>query len=213
MITKISDIKTMRNGAVIDSFSGRIKKVYEQKTDVGQYGQWWLQNLTVEDDTGEVTVTWTGEDPFFGDQEGETRLFESSEGKKGLAGLKWEIRQKNGKTYESVKMDDRCKIKPLSSGDNGGSDQMGGAPTSQTTERRPEPPAHSSNGGVDEARRHIMMSANLYVLCVNAVNSYVAKHLPEVAQTSEMFQAATGTLFIEASRAGFVSKMPAKPVS
>jgi hypothetical protein len=76
--------------------------------------------------------------------------------------------------------------------------------------QRHDPP--SSSNGVDEARKHIMQSANLYVLCVAAVNSYVAAHLPEVAQTSEMFQAATGTLFIEASREGYVSKMPTSPI-
>lgn len=82
-------------------------------------------------------------------------------------------------------------------------------------------PSQNFNG-VEETRRHIMQSANLYVLCINAVNSFVASHLPEVAQTSEQFQAAVGTLFIEASSRrtndgvnwwSYVDKMPTKPVS
>ena len=76
------------------------------------------------------------------------------------------------------------------------------------------PPARSNgNGGVNDARKHLMQAANLYVLCVRCVNNAIAGELPEVARTSEMFQAATGTLFIEASRSGFVQKMPSdKPL-
>ena len=66
--------------------------------------------------------------------------------------------------------------------------------------------------GIQDARRHLMKAANLYNLCVNCVNNAVAPYVPQVAQTSEMFQAAVGTLFIEASRAGYVDKMPDKPL-
>ena len=78
----------------------------------------------------------------------------------------------------------------------------------------PESPPARSNGDpdVNDARKHLMQAANLYVLCVRCVNNAIAGELPEVARTSEMFQAATSTLFIEASRAGFVNKMPEKPL-
>ena len=78
----------------------------------------------------------------------------------------------------------------------------------------PESPVQAQNGerGVMLARKHLMQAANLYVLCVDCVDKAVAPWMPEVARTSEMFQAATGTLFIEASRAGFVQKMPALPL-
>ncbi len=71
-----------------------------------------------------------------------------------------------------------------------------------------------SNGGdgVADAKKHLCAAANLYVLCVRCVNSMIADELPEIARTSEMFQAAVGTLFIEASRAGLVSKMPETPI-
>ena len=57
-----------------------------------------------------------------------------------------------------------------------------------------------------------MQAANLYNLCVSCVDKAIAPNMPNIAQTSEQFQAAVGTLFIEASRAGYVSKMPEKPI-
>lgn len=75
--------------------------------------------------------------------------------------------------------------------------------------------------GVQETREHLMQSANLYNLCVQAVDKAVAPHVPAVAQTSEQFQAAVASLFIEASRRitddgvnwhSYVNKMPIKPI-
>lgn len=75
------------------------------------------------------------------------------------------------------------------------------------------PPAHpNGEDGVTEARKHLMQSCNLLNLCISAVNKAIAPNVPEIAQTSEFFQAQVATLFIEASRAGFVDKMPQAPI-
>ena len=66
--------------------------------------------------------------------------------------------------------------------------------------------------GVTQARQHLMRSANLLVLCVDAVNKAVAPHVPVIAQTEAFFQAQVASLFIEASRAGYVMKMPSRPI-
>jgi hypothetical protein len=87
----------------------------------------------------------------------------------------------------------------------------------------PESPVHAQQGedGVTEARKHLMQSSNLYTLCIKAVNNVIAGQLPEIAQTSEQFQAAVSTLFIEASSRrtndgvnwwSYVDKMPNTPV-
>ncbi len=109
----ISKIQELSNGEIIPSFRGTITKVYEQKRGLGEYGEWHLQNMIVEDHTGKVQVTWGGEDDV-SSIEGETRLFESSETKHGLQGCRWEIKKVNGMVYKSVKLTGSCKIKPLS---------------------------------------------------------------------------------------------------
>ncbi len=79
----------------------------------------------------------------------------------------------------------------------------------------PQSPPRDQQGedGVTEARKHLMQSCNLLNLCIAAVNKAIAPNVPEIAQTSEFFQAQVATLFIEASRAGFVFKMPTAPVN
>jgi hypothetical protein len=66
-----------------------------------------------------------------------------------------------------------------------------------------------------DARQHIMQAANLYVMCLDCVNNFIGAHIETFGNgsllTAEMFQAAVGTLFIEASRAGYVSRMPTTP--
>lgn len=239
----IAAIKQLENKEPIPSFTGRITKVYEQKSDTGEYGPWWLQNLVVQDETGEVKVTWGGEDPFEQSAEGKTWSFECSETKHGLKGVSWEVRTKNGKTYESVKVTPSAKIKVLGGGERTpgeaenpltGRDDPPPNPTKRTYPSGAGPegipsdadwpeatPKPQLDDGVAEARKHIMQSANLYVLCVNAVEKYCAAHFPEVARTSEQFQAAVGTLFIEASSRrttdgvnwwSYVDKMPQSPI-
>jgi hypothetical protein len=79
----------------------------------------------------------------------------------------------------------------------------------------------TADDGFTETRRHVMRSANLYVLCVKAIEKFCAEQFPEVARTSEMFQAATNTIFIEASSRrtndginwwSYVDKMPDHPI-
>jgi hypothetical protein len=203
-------INDLDNGQQIPAMQGTIKKVFDQKTGVGDYGPWHLQNIILQDDhANKLTVTWTCPDPWEPKDEGKHLLFESGHDKKDqLVGIKREIKNKNGKRYEIVKVDDRAKVQTLITPNN--------APTEQRDTPIPDPDwpeaEKPDNSDVNDARKHIMQSANLYVLCVNSVNKYIAAHLPEIAQTTEMFQAATGTLFIEASMAGYVQKMPETPL-
>jgi hypothetical protein len=66
--------------------------------------------------------------------------------------------------------------------------------------------------GVTQAKHHLMQASNLYVLCIRCVDKVIAPNCPEIAQTSEMFQAAVTTLFDEATRWAFVEKMPGVPL-
>jgi hypothetical protein len=206
-LMQFSEINDLENGQVISALQGRVTKMFDQLTGDGQYGTWWLQSFLLQDDhANEIKVTWSGEDPFGHEYQGKTILIESGRDKKDqLSGIKKEIKNKNGKHYECVKVDDRAKIKIVDSASENHQEAPANTP-------EPSPTQQNGDAGVTDARRHIMQSANLYALCIAAVEKYVAGLLPEIARTSEMFQAATGTLFIEASRAGFVQKMPTKPI-
>jgi len=225
-----SEILDLENGQQVPSFQGTIKKVWDQKTGEGEYGQWWLQNIILQDEhANEITVTWTLEDACLSEDQGRTILFESGRNKKEqLVGLKKEIRNKNGKRYESVKIDDRAKVKILSGGSDAGevsNDECGVKKSGIGTDQRTNPPpaqtlppydpdwpdapppsdqtqVYKGNdllSGVDETRKHIMQSANLLVLCHRAVNAAVAPHVPAIAQNQEQYQSDVAKIFIEAS--------------
>jgi hypothetical protein len=213
------EINDLENGQQIPSFQGTIKKVFDPKTGVGDYGPWSLQSLILTDEhANEIKVTWAVEDVWDASTEGKRFLFESGYDKKDqLVGLKKEIRNKNGNKYESVKVDDRAKVKVLNGETSRNEKPISGEP-SQDLGYDPAEFQESSvhapngNGGVTDARKHLCQAANLYNLCVACVDTMIAPGMPPIAQTSEQFQAAVGTLFIEASRAGYVQKMPEKPL-
>ena len=108
-----AEINDLENGQQIPAMQGTVKKVFDQKTGVGDYGPWHLQNLILLDDhANELQITWACADPWDTQDEGKHLLFESGHDKKDqLVGIKREIRNKNGKRYESVKVDDRAKVK------------------------------------------------------------------------------------------------------
>jgi hypothetical protein len=80
-----------------------------------------------------------------------------------------------------------------------------------------------NNGdGLTDTRRHLMQVANLYSLCVKAVDAAIAPNVPAALQTSEWLQAAVASLFIESSGRrttdgvhwwSYVDKMPSHPLS
>ena len=108
-----AEINDLENGQQIPAMQGTVKKVFDQKTGVGDYGPWHLQNLILLDDhANELQITWACADSWDTQDEGKHLLFESGHDKKDqLVGIKREIRTKNGKRYESVKVDDRAKVK------------------------------------------------------------------------------------------------------
>ncbi len=266
----IAEINDLDHGIPISRFEGRIKKVFDQKSGEGQYGIWYLQNLIVEDGQQEITVTWTGDDPFETASEGHTYSFETGYDKKEKpVGIVRDIRNKNGKKYEGVKVDNRSKIARMDNGSSFSnaratmqqgeprmprsddeqdwpeqSDPVGemfkqsvaNAPQSPPTRREtgipgfakreytnaPQSPhAQQGEDGVMATRKHLMQSANLLVLCINAADKAVAPHVPNIAQTTEFFLATVGKLYIEASGRrsddnvtwwSYIDKMPTTPL-
>lgn len=66
---------------------------------------------------------------------------------------------------------------------------------------------------MDTPRQHLMRAANLYCLCIDAVDVVVAEKMRkkniDPHEHLEFYQAAVSTLFIDAQRAGYVQHMPA----
>ena len=64
--------------------------------------------------------------------------------------------------------------------------------------------------GIMEAKKHLMQSARLYNLCVDAARTVVEDHAKQFwpdGLGGEMFRTCVSSLFIEATRAGMLEKM------
>ena len=79
------------------------------------------------------------------------------------------------------------------------------------------PPARQNAAPVvsDTPRQHLMRAANLYCLCIDAVDTVIAEKYRaknvDLHQNPELRQAAVSTLFIDAQRCGYVQHMPDSP--
>ncbi len=193
---KLSEIQELKDGAVIPNFEATVKKVFDQKSGQGRYGTWWLQNMIVSQNGTELTATWGGEDSMKS-LEGKTMRFSATDGKHGLQGLAWEIRDAKGKTYKSIKITPSAKIAPIGQA-------AGIAP--QATRIEPLPNEQSpSEAFADELAR-----------CCNAFYLIEEKMLEEVEQskiqgfttTPEHLQAKVSSAFIHLDRSGLMSKLP-----
>lgn len=222
-----SEINDLENGQQIPALQGTLKKVYEQKTGIGDYGPWHLQNIILEDEhANELTVTWSSEDAWSGNDIGKHLLFESGRDKKDqLAGIKREIRNKNGKRYESVKVDDRAKVI------TGATEQRDTAPNPNWPDvEKPKqirsyaealkepvhiPPKKTNGDGITDARKHIMQAANLMLLAMEGarwtLSQYQERHKLSEPLPDAHFQALCATYFIDAQKSGYVQKMPTYP--
>ena len=113
---KLDEIEELSHGESIPRFTGKIRKVWDQQSGEGQYGEWYLQNIVVAMDGGEIKVTWTGEDEFIAEEwEGKRAAFECGTNKEGkLIGIVRDIRTgKNGKVYKGVKVTPAGRILPM----------------------------------------------------------------------------------------------------
>jgi hypothetical protein len=150
-----------------------------------------------------------------------------------------DIRTKNGKKYEGVKVDNRSKIARLDK-PNGSAfanaratmqQSEGTSPPfkpdsedrSEWRENAPQSRPRDQQGEdeVTETRKHLMRCCNLYNLCIATVDKAIAPNLPNIAQTQEQFQSTLASLWIEASSRrsndgvnwwSWIDRMPDKPL-
>jgi hypothetical protein len=225
-LVSLSEIPALEDGEPIPSVAGKIRQVYQRYSGTNARGDWALQDFVLSDGENEV-VCKVGNMDDFSDMQGRDVVIECTKSDKhGLIGVKKFVDNYEGKIQHKIKLTGSCRImndtgRLLNNLSGGGVESRHAHEYIEEKPRRSDttngisgssvPP--TAQNGVTEARQHLMRASNLYCLCVKAVDTVIAPKLPAVAQTSDMFQAAVGTLFIEASRAGYVQKMPQKPIT
>jgi hypothetical protein len=75
---------------------GTLTKLYKQMSGEGQYGQWYLQNGVIKDDTGEIKVTFSGREEVPQNWRGKTVELKCTKGTKGgWSGVKRSVNKKD----------------------------------------------------------------------------------------------------------------------
>ena len=190
----IEDVNGLDAGEVVPSIKGTITRVFQRREGTNQNGEWSVQDALLAADGSEIKVKfWNHAD--LSDVAGKEVTLQAHQGKTGLTSLFAEDDDYKGKITRYIRATAATKILAPEEPDE-------------------LPMDHDDKGqalsGVTEARQHIMRAVNLYNLCVDAVDAAIKPHINNC--TAELYQAAIGTLFIEASRGGYVSKMPDKPI-
>jgi len=235
-LTPIDQIEDMADGVPVLAVEGTVGYAAELTRGQSAKGHpWTKQFFVLSSGTASVACSmWDAEGSEV--SKGETLRIENTQNKKGVwSGMVKGSYVKNNEEGKPVRKHtleiraNQVKITAPGGGENnatpkyhdrmtpeGHADEMPKADPDwpEAPVNAPESSVQRPNGnpGVTDARKHLCQAANLYNLCVKCVNAMIADELPEVARTSEQFQAAVGTLFIEASRAGYVQKMPETPL-
>ncbi len=209
--TKIDEIEDLADGVPVLVVEGSVKYASDVKQGTTGKTDWSRQFFVLTSGTAEVGCTlWDADGNAM--KKGESVRIENTQDKKGhWTGITKGSYSKEGKLNHTLEIRaEKVKITnpngqdagtTMQQGDMSGHEHRGGHGELQANSVPPQSPPHAQQGedGVNDTRKHLMQSSNLYVLCIKAVNNVIAGNLPEVAQTSEQFQAAVSTLFIEAS--------------
>lgn len=214
-IVKISEIQS-RIGTVIPSISGSIVAVFPSKSGKGQHGAWKLQNIKIQDSTGDCAVTISGMDQDLNDShKGKNIEFESVGTKFGLKGVSVEKRDYVNKKGENVsttgvKVTSTAKIRLEGAGmvQESPDDLDMSPPTEKSADSGFRYPDNTS---IDKPRpvtskspqERIAQFGKLYRLCVQMADTIIKENDLQEEDKREL----STTFYIQASREGLADKM------
>lgn len=207
----LADIAKLGDKETIPSFKARIEKVDETRTGSGQYGVWTAQNLFVQDDTGKSKVVVWNQEDFKPSDIGEERLFECSNGDKGLSGIKVKV-----ESYFSKKHNKQVTAKVIEVGKQAEISRIGSAPpSSKPAQAEPSTmPTTPEKSPISQIRTKLGQHANSLILCFDAaffVASEVRrKHGKEL--TMEDIRSLAVHFNISMDRQFAITNLPAGPL-
>lgn len=114
-VTPLSQLSSFVKGQQILCIEGTVVKIYDKKEGVGDYGPWVMQDINLSDNGVEHKVT-IGDAKKLLDQSHQgkrIRLSAGTDGKGQLSGLKYDVREKDGKEYRKVQVGGWAKIEQL----------------------------------------------------------------------------------------------------
>lgn len=203
-IVPIEDIKQMEDKEVIPAVQGRLKAVFEQKSQEGQYGTKTMQNGILASGSGEIGVRFENHDDLSG-LKGKLIKVSCWKGDRGLSGVYVDKGEFNNKPYLKVKVTKTGTVEEAGSGggSEGASGSGGDNPPAQANKTNPTATQTPSEGNLSplQIRKVLNRLANFDLMCAEAA-SYTCDKLRESGAkiTEEQFQARWSSYFIQGTR-------------
>lgn len=201
----IKEAKTMI-GEIIPCVKGRIRDVWKYSTGVSDKGEWKIQNLLIEDETGSIKVFISGRAEIPASTKGEEITIESASTKHGLQGIKVTEEEYQGKKNIQLKITPAASI------------VIDGQPTTGSVKPSKQEPVlvhiETQNGNgdanVQKVRKRLMQLVNLYDKCWDAATFLGNKHNWETQLRKDV----SSCLFITGIKEGLADALPSdKPVN
>jgi hypothetical protein len=210
---------------------GTVKLALDVTTGTSKQGHpWSKQFFVLASDTAEIACSmWDATDNEV--KKGERVHIENTQNKKGeWKGMVKGSYQKNGERKHTLEIRaEQVRIKTLSGGitakttDIPQSEHIPDPDWPEAPATAPELPLPTvgGNGGVMEARQHLMKACNLYNLCIKTAVTSICPNIPDEQRTNDQFQSTLASLWIEASSRrctdgvnwwSFIDRMPDKPL-
>lgn len=212
---KINEAKEMI-GQQIPRIIGTLTKVYDRKTGEGKFGPWSLQNGELQDETGVVSIVFSGL-PDMTDKRGQEITFRSNQSKKGLTGIVMEENTYNGVTKPQLKVSASALIldgEEIEKTHGGTVEKVepkeivGEEPESKPVNRLPQTNGNGHHvDGAQVVRKRLMQYANLRELCDNAASFLYSKDAMS-AEDKQIIKDVASCFFIQALREGLADKLP-----
>jgi len=217
-VVPLSQVFKLDHDEPIPSVKGTVKKIYPRSAGTNEKGSWSFQNFVLTGEGTEITVKMKDREELPKGFLNRLVYIVSNQGEKGMSGVKAKDDEYKEKTTRVIWVTPSASIDLLT--DEGGND----APRNQEPPRQQEPPprqsspapasapAPTSDGNLKEVRATLMQNANLYLLCSKAVENVVAAGYKKSFNRDmdvQQKQGATASLFIQMTRSGMQSQMPA----
>ena len=233
-IIPISEIFGRDPKETIGCCAGRIIKLYPAKRGTNQKGDWSFQRGTLQDKSGEIQFLLKDRQELTPEWKGRNVIMMARQGDKGFSGIYVEDDEYQGKVTRIIRLTPSATIdEDVTQQQQKSSPPPPSAPAvsedyrkdwPDAPESRPAPaPAPEVRQSAAEREAELMRAAdrsliqimNLWLKSASMVNNYAALLFRESCgqdMTESERQAATSSVFIQATRAGLHNSMQARPL-
>jgi hypothetical protein len=107
---KLEEVVNMEEGEIVPAVSGIVESIYKQRSGVKDDKPWSFQDLVIKDGTQKIGISVSGRDEIPSSVKGKLLTFISSNGSRGMTGVKIILDTYNGETRKKLRVTPTAEI-------------------------------------------------------------------------------------------------------